>query len=39
VPAGAVASPPDISMDSSKLALASGIAATTLADMVSQSFL
>ena len=38
VPAGAVASPPDISMDSSKLALASGIAATTLADMVSQSF-
>ena len=39
VPAGAVASPPDISMDSSKLTLASGIAATTLADMVSQSFL
>merc|ERR1740139_755973 len=37
VPAGAVASPSDISMDSSRLALASGIAATPLADMVSQS--
>ena len=38
VPPGAVASPPDISMDSSKLSAATGIAMTPLAEMVKLSF-
>ena len=39
VPAGAVASPPDISMDSGKLEKASGVAMTPLAAMLPLSLL